>query len=446
MAKDEKKKQTEAAPQGDGIDRFFRLAEAGSTKGRELRAGLATFLTMSYIIFVNPAILSQAGMDFGAVFVATCLAAAIGSALMGLLANYPIALAPGMGLNAYFAYTVVPALGGSWQIALGCVFVSGLLFLALSLTPFREWLINAIPKDLKLGIAAGIGLFLAIIGLRDAGVIQADPATLVTLGDFGAPTTQLACVGFLLIVYYYARGIAGALLIGIGAVTLVAILTGQQAPMLYTAAPPSIAPTFLQLDLSGVFAPALIGVVFTFLLLDLLDTAGTLIAVGHQGGLLDEDGRLPRLRNALLADSSATVVGAALGTSTTTSFIESAAGIQLGGRTGLTALAVAGLFLAAIALAPIAKSIPVYATAPALVFVACAMLASLKDVNWDNATDYFPAAVTAITMPLTFSIAAGIGLGFVTYCVIKAASGRFAELNWAVALIAALFVVMLAVG
>ncbi len=441
-----KKTRAEAGVQGDEVDRFFGLAEAGTTKGREVRAGLATFLTMAYIIFLNPAILSQAGMDFGAVFVATCLAAAVGSALMGLLANYPIALAPGMGLNAYFAYTVVPALGGNWQIALGCVFVSGVLFLALSLTPFREWLINAIPKDLKLGIAAGIGLFLAIIGLQNAGIIQDHPTTLVTLGDFSEPGTLLACVGFLLIVYFYVRRISGALLFGIGAITLLAIFTGQQAPMLHPITPPEIAPTFLQLNIEGALAPALIGVIFTFLLIDILDTAGTLIAVGHQGHLLDEKGRLPRLRRALIADSGATVIGAALGTSTTTSYIESAAGIQEGGRTGLAALVVAMLFVLAIALAPVAKSVPIFATAPALVFVACMMLASLKGVNWDDASDYIPAAVIVIAMPLTFSISTGIGLGFVTHCVVKAAARRFDEFNWAVALIAALFLAMLAFG
>jgi len=444
--KTQKKPTRETKLQGDEVARFFGLAEAGTTKGRELRAGLATFLTMAYIIFLNPAILSQAGMDFGAVFVATCLAAAIGSALMGLLANYPIALAPGMGLNAYFAYTVVPALGGSWQIALGCVFISGVLFLALSLTPFREWLINAIPKDLKLGIAAGIGLFLAIIGLQNAGIIQDHPTTLVTLGDFSEPATLLACMGFLLMIYLYARGVGGALLIGIGVITLVAILTGQQAPMLHPAEPPPMAPTFLQLNIEGALAPALIGVIFTFLLMDILDTAGTLIAVGHQGGLLDEEGKLPRLRRALLADSGATVVGAALGTSTTTSYIESVAGIQEGGRTGLTAVIVAILFVLAIALAPVAKSVPLFATAPALVFVACMMLASLKGVNWDDATDYIPAAVIMIAMPLTFSISTGIGLGFITHCVAKAAAGRYSEFNWAVALIAALFLTMLAFG
>ena len=446
MAKPARNKKPEAVAQGDEVDRFFRIAEAGTTKGREVRAGVTTFLTMAYIIFVNPAILSQAGMDFGAVFVATCLAAAVGSALMGLLANYPIALAPGMGLNAYFAYTAVPALGGSWQIALGCVFVSGMLFLVLSLTPFREWLINAIPKNLKLGIAAGIGLFLAVIGLREAGVIQDHPVTLIGLGDFSEPSTIFACVGFLLIVYAHARGIAGALLIGIGAITVAAIFAGLQMPMLHSAVPPSITPTLLQMDFVGALAPAMIGIVFTFLLLDILDTAGTLIAVGHQGGLLDAEGKLPRLRRALIADSGATVVGAALGTSTTTSYIESTAGIQEGGRTGLAALTVAGLFLLAIGLAPVAKSVPAFATAPALVFVACMMLASLRELDWEDASEYLPAAVTAITMPLTFSISAGIGLGFITHCVIKAARGRFDEISGAVILIAALFVAMLALG
>ena len=447
MAKRPKKPpEPEQVEHRDEVDRFFGLTEAGTRLETEFRAGLTTFLTMAYIIFVNPAILSQAGMDFGSVFVATCLAAAAGSALMGLLANYPIAQAPGMGLNAYFAFTAVPLLGGSWQTALGCVFIAGVLFFILSLTPFREWLINAIPKELKLGIAAGIGFFLAIIGLQGAGIIQADPETLVTLGDLSVPSTIFACVGFLLMAALYARGFPGAILIGIFFITVVAILTGQQPLTKLAAEPPSIAPTLLQMDLLGALAPAFIAVIFTFLLLDVLDTAGTLIGVGERAGLLDDEGRLPRLRRALIADSGATVIGAALGTSTTTSYIESASGIQEGGRTGLTAVFVALFFLLSIGLAPLAQTVPAYATAPALVFVACMMIACLKSVSWDDVTEYVPVAVIAITMPLTFSIATGIGLGFVTHTALKILTRRFSEINGAVALIAALFLVMLALG
>jgi len=428
----------------DEVDRFFGLSEAGTGIGTEFRAGLTTYLTMAYIIFVNPAILSQAGMDFGSVLVATCLAAAAGSALMGLLANYPIAQAPGMGLNAFFALTAVPLLGGSWETALACVFISGVLFFVLSLTPFREWLINAIPRELKLGIAAGIGFFLAIIGLKGAGIIEADPDTLLKLADLSAPGTVFACVGFLLMVALYARGFPGAILIGIFFITVAAIATGEQPLTRLAAEPPEIAPTFLKLDFAGVLTPAALSVIFTFLLLDVLDTAGTLIGVGERANLLDKKGRLPRLRRALLADSGATVIGAALGTSTTTSYIESTTGIQEGGRTGLTSVFVAVFFVLSIGLAPLAHTVPEYATAPALIFVACMMIACLKSVSWEDVTEYVPVVVIAITMPLTFSIATGIGLGFITHTGLKILTRRFAEINGAVALIAALFLVMLA--
>lgn len=426
------------------IENWFGLEAHETTVPREMRAGLTTFLTMAYIMFVNPVILSGAGMDFGAVFVATCLAAAIGSALMGLLANYPVALAPGMGLNAYFTFTVVPAVGGDWRVALGCVFLSGVLFLVISATPFREKLINAIPPSLKLGIAAGIGLFLAIIGLKNAGIVADHPATLITLGNLKDPTVLLACLGFVVIAALAARKLPGAIIIGILCVTAIAVLAGLQQFAGVFSAPPSLAPTFLQMDLAGAFAPALIVTVLTFLLVDLLDTAGTLIAVGRQGNLVDEDGKLSRLRPALLADSTATVAGATLGTSTTTSYIESASGIEDGGRTGLTALTVAALFLVSLVLAPLAETVPAYATAPALLFVACLMIGALRVIDWDEPTDYVPAVVTAIAMPFTFSIANGIGIGFIVYLILKAATGRWSDLNWAVILVAVLFAAKIA--
>ena len=425
------------------LDRFFGLSVAGTSVSTELRAGLATFLTMAYIMFVNPAILEKAGMDHGAVFVATCLTAVAGSLIMGLYANYPIALAPGMGLNAYFAFTVVPELDGNWQLALALVFLSGVLFFALSLSPLRAWLIDAIPMNLKLGIAAGIGLFLALIGLQNAGLIADDPTTLVTLGDLSKPQALLAAAGFLLIAGLAVRKVPGAIIIGVLAVTLIAVAAGLEPWHGVAAPPPSLAPTFLKMDLGNAFQLGLITIVLTLLLVTLLDTAGTLIGVARQAGFLDAEGRLPRLRQALLADSGAAMLGAALGTSTTTAYIESAAGVEEGGRTGLTALIVAALFLLSLFLAPLAETVPLYATAPALLFVACLMAASLGAIAWDDATEYIPALIIALLMPLSYSIATGIGLGFIAYVALKALAGRFKEINTAVAVIAAAFLLKL---
>jgi AGZA family xanthine/uracil permease-like MFS transporter len=382
-------------------------------------------------------------MDHGAVFVATCLAAAAGSIIMGLYANYPIALAPGMGLNAYFAFTVVPELGGNWQLALALVFLSGLLFFALSLSPLRAWLIDAIPMNLKLGIAAGIGLFLALIGLQNAGIVADDPVTLVTLGNLSKPQALLAAAGFLLIAGLASRKVPGAIIIGVLAVTLIAVGLGLEPWHGVAASPPSLAPTFLKLDLGNAFQLGLVIIVLTLLLVTVLDTAGSLIGVARQAGLLDEQGRLPRLRQALLADSGAAMLGAALGTSTTTVYIESAAGVEEGGRTGLTALAVAGLFLLSLFLAPRAETVPAYATAPALLFVACLMAASLGAIKWDDATEYIPALIIALMMPLSYSIATGIGLGFIAYVALKALAGRVKEINLAAAVIASAFLLKL---
>jgi AGZA family xanthine/uracil permease-like MFS transporter len=425
------------------LDSFFGLSAAGSSVGTEFRAGLATFLTMAYIMFVNPAILERAGMDHGAVFVATCLAAALGSLLMGLYANYPIALAPGMGLNAYFAFTVVPELGGNWQLALGCVFVSGVLFFALSLSPLRVWLIDAIPMSLKLGIAAGIGFFLAIIALENAGIIADDPATLVKLGDLSKPQAWLAAAGFLAIAGLAVRKIPGAIIFGVLAVTLAAVILGIEPWRGIAAAPPSLAPTFLKMDLVDVFQLGLVTIVLTLLLVTVLDTAGTLIGVARQAGFLDAEGRLPRARQAFLADSSGAMLGAALGTSTNTAYIESAAGVQEGGRTGLTTIFVAIFFLLALLLAPLAQTVPLYATAPALLFVAFLMAASLGALSFEDATDYIPALIIVLMMPLTYSIATGIGLGFIAYVTLKALAGRINEINAAVAIIAAAFLLKL---
>jgi AGZA family xanthine/uracil permease-like MFS transporter len=419
------------------LERTFQLSAHGTTVKTELLAGLTTFLTMAYIIFVNPDILSAAGMPKDAVFVATCLAAALGSAIMGLYANYPIALAPGMGLNAYFAFAVVQGMGFTWQQALGAVFISGCLFILISLFKLREAIVNAIPRSLKFAISAGIGLFLAIIGLKNAGLIAAHPATFVTLGDLHQPGPVLAVIGFFIIVALEQRKVPGAIIIGILAVTVAAVLMGLTPFGGIVAAPPSLAPTFLQMDLAGALNMGLLTVILTFFLVELFDASGTLIGVAHRAGLLDKDGKLPRLKKALLADSTAIAAGAALGTSSTTAYIESAAGTAVGGRTGLT---VAVLFLAAIVFAPLAGTVPAYATAPALCYVAVLMLKGLAEIAWDDLTEAAPAVVTAITMPFTFSIAHGIAFGFISYAAIKILAGRVKELPPMVAVIAVVFV------
>ncbi|MFC3124603.1 NCS2 family permease [Pseudoroseomonas globiformis] len=419
------------------MERFFGLAERGTTPRREVLAGLATFLTMAYIVVVNPGIMAAAGIDHGAAFVATCLAAAIGSALMGLLANYPIALAPGMGLNAYFAFAVVGAMGVPWQVALGAVFLSGIIFFAVSLAGFREWLINSIPISLKLGIAAGIGFFLGLIGLRGMGLVVDNPATLVSLGPLGEAATLISCAGFVLTAGLVARGVTGGIVIGILVTALLGLPFGLTQFNGIFSLPPSLAPTFLQMDLAGALGLGLVGIVFTFFIVDLLDNAGTLIATTHRAGLMRKDGSVPRLGRALMADSGGAMIGAALGTSTTVSYIESAAGVQAGGRTGLTALTVSALFLLTLFLAPLATSIPAFATAPALLLVACLMTQGLRDIDWDDATEFMPAAITALSMPFTFSIATGIGLGFISYALIKLVAGKGAQVGGAVWLIAA---------
>ncbi|MCX7557445.1 NCS2 family permease [Xanthomonadaceae bacterium JHOS43] len=422
------------------LERLFQLQAHGTNIRTELVAGLTTFLTMAYIVFVNPEILSGTGMSRDAVFVATCLAAALGSAIMGLYANYPIALAPGMGLNAYFAFTVVGQLGYSWQAALGAVFLSGCLFILVSLFRLREWVVNAIPRAIKFGISAGIGLFLAIIGFQNAGLITANPATLVSLGDLHQPGPVLALAGFALIVALEARRVPGGVVIGILAVTLVSILLGLTPFTGIASLPPSLSPTLFQLDLTGAFNAGLLAVVLTFFLVEVFDASGTLIGVAHRAGLLDADGKLPRIRRALLADSLAITAGATLGTSSTTAYIESAAGTAVGGRTGLTAVVVAALFLLALFFSPLAAAVPACATAPALLYVAVLMARGLADLPWDDSSETAPAVLCAITMPLTYSIAHGIAAGFIGYAAIKSLAGRGREVPVAVWVIAAVFV------
>jgi AGZA family xanthine/uracil permease-like MFS transporter len=428
------------------LERYFALSENGTTVRTEMVAGATTFLTMAYIVFVNPSILSAAGMDKGAVFVATCLAAAISTAIMGLYAKYPIALAPGMGLNAFFAFALVKGMGLSWQVALGAVFISGVINIILSLLPVREWIFDSIPRSLKMAISAGIGFFLAIIALENAGVIVDHPATLVTLGSMTKPAAALAAFGFLLMLILEARGITGAIIIAILVTTAIGVLLGVSPGGGVFSLPPSLSPTFLQLDVMGALNVGLFSVIFALVFVDLFDTAGTLVGVSHRAGLLTPEGKLPRLKQALLADSSATLIGSLLGTSNTTSYIESAAGVKAGGRTGLTALVVAVLFLAALFLSPLAGMVPAYATAPALLFVACIMAKGITELDWEDVTEYAPAVLCMVTMPLTFSIAHGIAFGFIAYAVAKLLSGRMNEVSWPVWVLAAIFILKYALG
>lgn len=421
------------------LERLFALSARGTSVKREAIAGLTTFMAMSYVLFVNPAMLAQTGMDQGAVFVATCLAAALGCLLMGLLANLPVALAPGMGLNAFFTYVIVVEQGHSWQTALACVFFSGCLFLLLSIFKIREWIINSIPLPLKMGIAAGIGMFLALIALKTANIIVASPATLVTLGDLHSPQVILALAGFFIIFALAHRGWHSAVLISILLVTAAAWWFGYTPFTGVLAIPPSIAPTFMQLDFAAALSLSMLPVILSLLFLDLFDTSGTLVAVSHKAGLMQKNGTVPDLNKALIADSGATVAGALLGTSTTTSYVESTSGVAAGGRSGLMAVVTGLLFLAALWFSPLAAMVPSYATAGALLYVATLMLSSLKHVEWDDVIHAVPVSVVLIMMPLTFSISDGIGMGFISYAVLCLVTGKLQHTTLSVWILALIF-------
>ena len=412
------------------LEKMFGLAKAGTSVKTEVMAGIATFLTMAYITVVNPAILSTdgTGMAFGAVFTATIIAAVVGTLIMGLWANWPIALAPGMGLNAFFAFGVVFGMGYTYQQALAAVFVAGLVFIALSVTPARKYIINSIPKSMKLGIGAGIGLFLAIIGLKNAGIVVDHPATLVGLGDVASVPVLLAGLGFAIMAILDKRGVPGSIIIGILATSIVAWVFGVADLNGVAGAIPSPEHAF-QLDFSLIATAGFIGTAFAFLFVDFMDTAGTLTSVANLTGKVNKKGEVEGIDRALLADSVATSVGALAGTSNTTSYIESGAGVKEGGRTGLTAVTVAVLFGACLFFAPLAQSIPAFATAPALVFIATYFLRNIADIDWKDVSEYAPAVLAAIIMPLTFSIAYGIAIGFIAYVVIKAVSGNHDQLN-----------------
>ena len=421
------------------LERFFHLKAHHTDVRTEITAGLTTFLTMSFILFVNPSILSSTGMDRDAVFVATCLAAALGTLIMAFVANWPIGMAPGMGLNAFFAFGVVGAMGFTWQQALGAVFISGLIFLFLTLTGIRSWLIAGMPKSLRSAVVAGIGLFLAIIALSNAGIVVASEATKVTLGNLHAPAAIYAMLGFLIIATLDALNIRGAILIGIISVTGLSTALGHNEFHGFFSAPPSLLPTFMQMDVAGALKGGLISIILVFLLVELFDATGTLIGVAKRANLMPP-GKPNNLGRALIADSTAIVAGAMLGTSSTTAYIESAAGVQAGGRTGLTALTIGLLFLAALVLSPLAGSVPAYATAPALLYVAGLMMKELAEIEWSDVTEATPAAIMALVMPFTYSIANGVAFGFISYVALKTTTGKIAAIHPATWLVAILFI------
>ncbi|MDV2887203.1 NCS2 family permease [Alkalihalophilus pseudofirmus] len=414
------------------MDRFFKFKESGTTYRRETVAGVTTFLAMAYILFVNPLILADTGMDMGAVFTATALAAALGTLIMGVVANYPIALAPGMGLNAFFAYSVVLGMGIDWQVALFGVFMSGIIFIFITVLRIRELIINAIPAELKYAAAAGIGLFIAFIGLKNAGIVVPYEATAVTLGDMMAGPTLLAVFGLVITVIFMVRGYKGGIFYGMIITSLAGIATGIIGmPEQIVGSVPSLAPTFGQafaIDWSSVFTIQLLVVILTFLFVDFFDTAGTLYAVANQAGFV-KDNKLPRASKALLADSSATSIGAILGTSTTTAYIESSSGVAAGGRTGFTSVVTAGLFLIALFFSPLLAVVTEQVTAPALIIVGVLMASSLGLIDWKKFEIAVPAFLTVVTMPLTYSIATGIALGFIMYPITMLFKGRGKEVH-----------------
>ncbi|WP_019054109.1 NCS2 family permease [Sphingobium xenophagum] len=434
-------------PGAGGLERYFGLSERGTSAQTEVLAGFTTFLTMAYIVLVNPAILGQAGMPIAAVAAATCFAAAFGSILMGLVANTPLALAPGMGLNAYFSFTVVQQMGVPWPVALGCVFISGIAFLILTLTGVRQMIVAAIPMHLFAAVAGGIGLFIGFIGLKNAGIIVANPATFVALGDLKAPGAALALFGLLVIGVLSVWNVRGAMLIGIVATTLVGWLCGQVVVNPEPYSLDALTGTAFQLDLSGVFGLTgshglgLLEILFVFLFVDLFDNIGTLVAVTKRAGLIDKAGRIPGLNRILITDAAATIVGSVAGTSTVTSYVESAAGVQAGGRTGLTAVVTGLLFLATMFVAPYAQIVPLAATAPALIVVGGLMLLPLTEIEWEDPLSAIPAFLTVAMIPLTFSIANGLAFGITAHAILKLLRGTATRADWFLFLLAGLFVV-----
>jgi len=422
------------------LNNFFQLDLNNTDVKSEIIAGFTTFLTMAYIIFVNPQIMEASGMDKGAIFVGTCLAAAIACLIMGVFANWPIGLAPGMGLNAFFTYTVVGEMGYSWEIALGAVFIAGILFFVMSVTNLRSWMIASIPMNLRIAMGAGVGLFIGIIGLKSGGIIITNDATLLALGDFTNIETLLAATGFLIISALSIRKIPGAIIIGILIITLIAIFADLIQFKGVISTPPNIAPTFMKLDILGALNLGMLTVIMSFLFVNLFDTTGTLVGVATRANLLDENGEAESLDKALKADSGASIFGTFFGCSPVTSYVESSAGVEAGGRTGLTAVVVGILFILAMFLSPLASIIPAYATAGALVYVAILMLGGMEKLNWSHVTELLPALIILIMIPLTFSIADGIALGFLSYVVLKITNGEIKSITYAAWFLTIIFI------
>ena len=411
------------------LDNFFKTKAHNTDIQTEIVAGITTFITMAYIIFVNPQMMAQTGMDHGAIFVGTCLAAAVACLFMGLFANWPVGLAPGMGLNAFFTYTVVGEMGYAWETALGAVFIAGVLFFIMSITPLRRWMLDSIPLNLRIAMGAGVGLFIGFIGLKNGGIIISDGATFLSLGDFTNSSTLLAGLGFLLIAILSIRKIPGAIIIGILTVTLLSIILNLVEFDGIFALPPDVTPVFLELDIFGALDIAMISVIVSFLFVNLFDTAGTLFGVASRANFLDETGNIKNMDKALKADSSSSVFGSFFGCAPVTSYVESSAGIETGGRTGLTAVVVGILFLLATFLSPFAAAVPAYATSGALIYVAILMLSGMEKLNWDDQSELLPALVMVVMIPLTFSIANGIALGFLAYVSIKVFIGKFSNIS-----------------
>ena len=424
------------------LQQFFKLKEKGTSSKTEIIAGITTFFTMVYIVFVNPSVLGDAGMDKQVVFVTTCLIAGFGTIAMGLFSNLPIALAPAMGLNAFFAYVVVGKLGYSWQVGMGTIFWGSVGLLLLTIFQIRYWLMASIPLSLRVGIGAGIGFFIALIGFKNMGLVVANPATLVALGDLHSPQVLLGILGFFIIVVLAARNIYSGVLISIATVTALALYFDESV-MFHgiVSMPPALTQVVGQVDIAGALDTALIGIIFSFLLVNLFDSSGTLLGVTDKAGFSDEKGRFPKMKQALYVDSASAVVGSYIGTSAISTYIESGAGVSVGGRTGMTAVVVGLLFLLTIFFSPLAGMVPAYATAGALVYVGILMASSLIKVQWDDLTEATPAFITAAMMPFTYSITEGIAFGFVSYCVMKVGTGRWREVNAPVWVVSLLFLI-----
>ncbi len=424
------------------LQRFFKLNEKGTSVKTEIIAGITTFFTMVYIVFVNPSILGVAGMDTQVVFVTTCLIAAFGTIAMGVFSNLPIALAPAMGLNAFFAFVVVSKLGYSWQIGMGAIFWGSVGLFLLTVFQVRYWLMSSIPLGLRVGIGAGIGLFIALIGFKNMGLVVPNEATLVTLGELHDPKVLMGILGFFIIVVLAAKGIHSGVLISIVVITLLALIFDPNVKFSgFISTPPNLDAVVGKVDIAGALDTALLGIIFSFMLVNLFDSSGTLLAVTDKAGITDEKGRFPKMKQALYVDSVSAMAGSYMGTSAISTYIESGSGVSVGGRTGLTAVVVGILFLLTIFFSPLAGLVPAYATAGALVFVGILMASSLIEVKWDDLTEATPAFITAAMMPFTYSITEGIAFGFISYCIMKVGTGRWQEVNAPVWVVSALFLI-----